>query len=988
MALVCPNRPRERLGPVLGTGPTSISRLGLCTHHVITSGVTQGSAAGESRGINMAENLLSPVSCHNCTSAPSAGALIRQDSAHERTVAGSQDTGTALKIISLDHHQPGGPAAAISGLLATVPATWEYNIDAASNVAPGKLATQTPAGIWSSSFSFSPGAFTPSSCGDWSIFPQSTVSAPSPPFHAAIGESSSAAMSTSSLSLPGSPLSTVPSHTANCTSSTFSNSRGQSTQNQFCQNSSAQTVGMLRSASAASSCNAPWGKLEAGSFDQQRFMLDVTAAPNQQLEVLPRAARFSAYAAGQGDKDQQPSQSIVNEEHLMHEVDTVSAWVDGTIRELMAAMPGLTLQQLFAKLLEVLEPCNIQLEKVIEARFHALFGADQGRRLHKFSAPAAAGSKRMRENTNDQDFNARKEQEDQYKLPVRRDRRHQQVTALPLSDPSLKTRRDHHLTTPAPPQTEASPLPSPLSSPATRDTRDHLGKALEEGTSVSSLQLSLDPRNVVRMRERSTQAQQSSAAVEDQYHHNMRAQLEMNLQLPVGQQQRYHQQPPQQHHHHQEPRAKTLPRTYSRTLQASAAEPVQQYGNEASLAYQDQTQLQVQYHDQAAAGPSAPAASSSSMNVQERINAYDEAGLELLALLLQCAEAVSANNVDEANSILPQLTELATPYGSSVQRVVAYFTEGMASRVFTSCLGICSPLPGMQMISNQKIVSAVQVFNEICPFVKFSHFTANQAIVEAFEGMRDVHIIDIDIMHGLQWPALFHILASRPGGPPQVRITGLGTSMESLQATGKRLSDFAQTLGLPFEYTPVAERIGNVDPSVLKVRMGDTLAVHWMQHSLYDVTGDDPQTLSLLRRLSPKVITMVEQDLRHEGSFINRFVEALHYYSALFDSLGASYADESPERHIVEQQLLSCEIKNILAVGGPARTGHVKFVQWKDELSQAGFKPVSLSGKAATQATLLLGMFRDGYTLLEQTGTLKLGWKNLCLLTASAWSCN
>ncbi|CAM6077981.1 unnamed protein product [Sphagnum tenellum] len=477
----------------------------------------------------------------------------------------------------------------------------------------------------------------------------------------------------------------------------------------------------------------------------------------------------------------------------MHEVDTVSAWVDGTIRELMAAMPGLTLQQLFAKLLEVLEPCNIQLEKVIEARFHALF---------------------------------------------------------------------------APPQTEASPLPSPLSSPAMRDTRDHPGKALEEGTSIASLQLSLDPRNV------------------------------------------------------------------------------------------------------------------------ERINAYDEAGLELLALLLQCAEAVSANNVDEANSILPQLTELATPYGSSVQRVVAYFTEGMASRVFTSCLGICSPLPGMQMISNQKIVSAVQVFNEICPFVKFSHFTANQAIVEAFEGMRDVHIIDIDIMHGLQWPALFHILASRPGGPPQVRITGLGTSMESLQATGKRLSDFAQTLGLPFEYTPVAERIGNVDPSVLKVRMGDALAVHWMQHSLYDVTGDDPQTLSLLRRLSPKVITMVEQDLRHEGSFINRFVEALHYYSALFDSLGASYADESPERHIVEQQLLSCEIKNILAVGGPARTGHVKFVQWKDELSQAGFKPVSLSGKAATQATLLLGMFRDGYTLLEQTGTLKLGWKNLCLLTASAWSCN
>jgi hypothetical protein len=27
----------------------------------------------------------------------------------------------------------------------------------------------------------------------------------------------------------------------------------------------------------------------------------------------------------------------------------------------------------------------------------------------------------------------------------------------------------------------------------------------------------------------------------------------------------------------------------------------------------------------------------------------------------------------------------------------------------------------------------------------------------------------------------------------------------------------------------------------------------------------------------------------------------------------------------------------------------------------------------------------DGYTLAEDKGTLKLGWKDLCLLTASAW---
>lgn len=131
---------------------------------------------------------------------------------------------------------------------------------------------------------------------------------------------------------------------------------------------------------------------------------------------------------------------------------------------------------------------------------------------------------------------------------------------------------------------------------------------------------------------------------------------------------------------------------------------------------------------------------------------------------------------------------------------------------------------------------------------------------------------------------------------------------------------------------------------------------------------------------------MVEQDLSHAGSFLARFVEAIHYYSALFDSLGASYGEDSQERHVVEQQLLSREIRNVLAVGGPARTGEVKFQNWRDRLEQAGFGAVSLAGNAATQATLLLGMFpSDGYTLVEEKGTLKLGWKDLCLLTASAW---
>ncbi|CAJ1814143.1 unnamed protein product [Sphenostylis stenocarpa] len=362
----------------------------------------------------------------------------------------------------------------------------------------------------------------------------------------------------------------------------------------------------------------------------------------------------------------------------------------------------------------------------------------------------------------------------------------------------------------------------------------------------------------------------------------------------------------------------------------------------------------------------------------------DEEGLHLLTLLLQCAEAVSAEKLEDANKMLLEISQLSTPFGTSAQRVAAYFSEAISARLVSSCLGIYATLPHTHQC--HKVASAFQVFNGISPFVKFSHFTANQAIQEAFEREERVHIIDLDIMQGLQWPGLFHILASRPGGAPYVRLTGLGTSMEALEATGKRLSDFANKLGLPFEFFPVAEKVGNLDPERLNVSKTEAVAVHWLQHSLYDVTGSDTNTLWLLQRLAPKVVTVVEQDLSNTGSFLGRFVEAIHYYSALFDSLGSSYGEESEERHVVEQQLLSREIRNVLAVGGPSRTGEPKFHNWREKLQQCGFRGISLAGNAATQASLLLGMFpSEGYTLVEDNGILKLGWKDLCLLTASAW---
>jgi len=361
-------------------------------------------------------------------------------------------------------------------------------------------------------------------------------------------------------------------------------------------------------------------------------------------------------------------------------------------------------------------------------------------------------------------------------------------------------------------------------------------------------------------------------------------------------------------------------------------------------------------------------------------------GLSLITLLMECAVAISVDNLDEAHRMLLELTQVTSPYKAScAERVVAYFAKAMTGRVMNSWLGVCSPL-----VDHRNINSAFQVFNSVSPFIKFAHFTSNQAILEAVSHCESIHIIDLDIMQGLQWPAFFHILATRMEGPPQVTMTCLGTSMELLVETGKQLSNFARRLGMSLKFHPIASKFGEViDVSMLHVKPGEAVAVHWLQHSLYDATGPDWKTLRLLEELEPRIITLVEQDVNHGGSFLDRFVGSLHYYSTLFDSLGAYLHFDDANRHKVEHGLLSREINNVLAIGGPKRSGEDKFRQWRSELARHCFVQVPMSANSMAQAQLILNMFSPayGYTLAQVDGTLRLGWKDTSLYTASAWTC-
>lgn len=85
---------------------------------------------------------------------------------------------------------------------------------------------------------------------------------------------------------------------------------------------------------------------------------------------------------------------------------------------------------------------------------------------------------------------------------------------------------------------------------------------------------------------------------------------------------------------------------------------------------------------------------------------------------------------------------------------------------------------------------------------------AIQSILDAMVSATRIHLIDLGLRNGMHWPLFMQALAVRHECPIEsLTITALVTSSEELiKDTGKRLSQFAYTLGLPFSFKIVLVR--------------------------------------------------------------------------------------------------------------------------------------------------------------------------------------
>ncbi|KAM7509057.1 hypothetical protein LguiA_019510 [Lonicera macranthoides] len=428
----------------------------------------------------------------------------------------------------------------------------------------------------------------------------------------------------------------------------------------------------------------------------------------------------------------------------------------------------------------------------------------------------------------------------------------------------------------------------------------------------------------------------------------------------------------------------------------------------------------------------------------------EERGLYLIQLLVACANHVATNSIENANIGLEHISLLSSPDGDTMQRIAAYFTEALADRMLKSWPGLHKALNSTKISSISEQILVQRLFFELCPFLRLSYVITNQAILEAMEGEKVVHIIDLNSFEPAQWINLLQLFSARPEGPPHLRITGIHEQKEVLEQMAHRLNEEAEKLDIPFQFNPIASKLENLDVESLRVKTGEALAVssvlqlhtllafddemlrrtsplvsknsnsismqggfHTKTRTLGDFLEKDvinayspspdsnsssplslaasPKMVTFLNALwslSPKLMVVTEQESNHNGfSLMDRIMEALTFYAALFDCLESTVPRGSIERQKVEKMLLGEEIKNIIACEGVERKErHEKLEKWIPRLELSGFGRVPLSYHGMLQATRLLQSYGyDGYKIKEENGCLVICWQNQPLYSVSAW---
>ncbi|KAM1091011.1 hypothetical protein PS2_018183 [Malus domestica] len=378
-------------------------------------------------------------------------------------------------------------------------------------------------------------------------------------------------------------------------------------------------------------------------------------------------------------------------------------------------------------------------------------------------------------------------------------------------------------------------------------------------------------------------------------------------------------------------------------------------------------------------------------------------GLDFIEELIRAADCFDTDELQLAQVILDRLNNRlrssspSKPVGKPLQRVAVYFKEALqsllngsdtAAREFTSWSDIV------------QTIRAYKGFSGISPVPMFSHFTTNQALLEALNGSTFIHVIDFDIGLGGQYASLMKELAekadvaSRNNGnpvPPVLRITAVVPEEYAVETrlVLENLSQFAQELKIRFqvEFVPL-RAFEMMSFKAVKFMDGEKTAVLLSPYILRRLSSQNNISgfLGNMRRVSPSVVVFIDGEGMGDAgttSFRRNFVSGLEFFSIMLESLDAAVAASSDVVKKIETYLLRPKIQAAVEEAGR------RIPPWREVFQGAGMRAVELSQFADFQAQCLLGKVQvRGFHVAKRQAELVLCWHDRALVATSAWRCN
>ncbi|KAJ3676398.1 hypothetical protein LUZ60_003810 [Juncus effusus] len=372
--------------------------------------------------------------------------------------------------------------------------------------------------------------------------------------------------------------------------------------------------------------------------------------------------------------------------------------------------------------------------------------------------------------------------------------------------------------------------------------------------------------------------------------------------------------------------------------------------------------------------------------------------IDLSDLLVSCSSAIAINDHKIAYSLIKEIRKHSSPNGDGTQRMAFAFVNALEARLAGSGSESYRYLVSKR-ISTTDTLKSYHLFIKASPFCRVSYCFASNVVLHAMNKSSKIHIIDLGIGFGFQWPSLIQSIANNRKSISKLRMTGVDFPQagfrpaERIEENGRRLRNYAESFNVPFEYQGIASKWEDIRIEDLKIEKDEVLIVNSMyqfrrvKDETFGLDSPRNQVLNLIRRINPRIFIQGVFNATYSPFFVTRFRQVLSHYSSVFDILDSRVPRDYKYRELAEQGFLACDIMNIVACEGSDWMHRPEtYKQWHVRNLRAGFEPVPIEPDIVKVCKEKVRNFYDNRFFIEKDGNWLLqGWRGRVNYGLSVW---